>query len=310
MIKFFISLIVVFIVISIIVSILNKIGEYRSLTEKRPIRGENKQVNSAKLKSRTKDEILISMSRNIGIRPEDVKANFIRELHKKQLTARGTEKAIHMLNESLVTESLQLGLVPESTASALMREWAIEFLENQEYRNRVRTDSEVYDDFKYEHGLHGKSNSEVMETIMSSDELMSLLIRERAGRTTPAERFRLKAIDLMVYEKDYISAIEVIDKGLTINDFDTIPYLYLLKSKCNMELINYQAALDNINKAIQINKQKFPDDFSSIYRFLKRRSEIKELLNDSVGSKQDKELSESFRKKSIETSDNTDDFPF
>ena len=108
----------------------------------------------------------------------------------------------------------------------------------------------------------------------------------------PAERYRVKAIK----EKDVNVAIQLINKGLELDEKETTPFLYDERAECYIKLKDYQKALEDVNLALNslINDTNY---FLFASRILGTRVKIRRLLNDNIGEAADKKLIEEYEDK-------------
>lgn len=172
---------------------------------------------------------------------------------------------------------------------------------------------------------HINNNPELAKIIQSGDkealikylqqnkDLAASMLADLANFSKPAEKYIRNAIDKIHDDEDFLGAIQIINEGLTLNDKKNEHFLFKLRAECQLELMNYNDALNDINKGIQSLKQNRPDDYYEFSTFLNYRAEIKQLLRDIEGAKQDRLLAEEYDQKyeaNKPESGDEDDVPF
>ncbi|MDM8162239.1 hypothetical protein QUH73_20665 [Labilibaculum sp. K2S] len=160
-------------------------------------------------------------------------------------------------------------------------------------------------------GVRTEGNTNLQDILRNNPDLMDSLMNNIASIENPAEEYRIKAIDKIYDDKDYIGAIQIINKGLEYKDRETKPFLYHLRAECQLNLQKNKEALIDMNEAIRLITKNLPDRYFTISEFLKERSEIKEKIGDISGAAQDEKIANEYYIKFEENKSEDDDgLPF
>jgi hypothetical protein len=208
------------------------------------VRHEENEKHDLQSNGRPQDkrESLIRMAKNLGCLPSNVKEEYITRLKELQLAAAQIKESLKMLDKRKHEEAKTFNIDPEDTVSAYMMEWTKEFLENKEYEYRPRTVQEVVEDFltenpEFEKVAKSQDMSGLQDFTRNNSDSVYALMENIELSDRPAEKYRRKAIDRMYKEKDYIGAIQLINKGLEFDEPQTEPFLYNLRANCHQKTL-------------------------------------------------------------------------
>lgn len=284
------------------------------------IEGSNKRYGPKRL-------LCLEKAREISVtqiaKQFDCQVNETKEFYFKKLRAVKLKNVLSVLEDNVFEkqkheQAVNFFILKDSTPSALLEEWTIEYIENKEYQYRKRTNLDIIKDIMALYPECGiilaMGNQELKGNYLDENpDMIDIIMNEFAHSDEPAERCRLKAIEVRWNDDDFKEAFRIIDLGLEFNDPYTEPFLYSLKVDCFEKLSNYTLALENMNKAIESIQKNLPDNFYQISCFYKTRSEIKDKLSDVIGAMQDREKAEIFDAKyeaNKTADDNNNDLPF
>lgn len=212
-------------------------------------------------------------------------------------------------------ESKIFNIDPAGTGAVYMEEWTKEYFKNKEYADRKRTKREVVEDLVTEipelaRILESGNISELHDFLDDNPDLLDSMVDDFAYADKPAEKYRRKAIDKMFDDKDYIGTIRLINKGLEFDEPETKPFLYELRADCSRKVLNYDDALSDMDKAIELILKNLPDRYYSISNFFLKRGNIKQELGNTAGANQDaKKASEYYAKYKVNKTDYDDELP-
>jgi hypothetical protein len=282
------------------------INATRDLKQKKPEGAINSERNNkidinVNSKSRIQDkrDTLNRLADNLGCSPSKVKENYFLELKNKNFSAAQIKQAILISNQKKYEESMVLNIHPEDTAFAFMEKWATEFFENRKYVDRKRTVKEMSEDFFVENpelNEIAKSGNEadIQDYLKNNPKLYKQYMEDFAYIDIPSERYRVKAIEKIFMEQDYIGAIELINEGLEIDDTENNPSFYELRADCKVKLLKYKKALKDLNKAYKLIKKLFPHNYLSLGDILNKRAKVKKELGNHSGSSKDKKKADEY----------------
>jgi len=258
---------------------------------------------STKSKSRETDkqESLMRIADKLNCSTSEVKDNFLIRFDQIELTEEKIKSIVKSLGNEIYEESKMFNIDPEDTTAALKREWFSEFRSKNEVSNSDKLYSKSLSGFIADNpeieGLLLKSGdmSELLDYVAKNKEdLMYSAVENIAFANEPAEKYRQRALKKMHPERDFIGAIEIINKGLTFDEAETEPFLYNLRADCQKELLNYQDALQDMNKAIESILRTLPERYCTIHGFFEERALIRELLGDFKGAFQDNKIADEY----------------
>ena len=253
----------------------------------------------------------------------DCQVNEAKEFYFKKLRTVKLKNVLSLLDDNVFDkqkheQAVNFYILKDSTPSALLEEWTIEYIENKEYANRKRTNLEVMQDIMALYPEYGKiimlGNEELEEKYLDDNPFMiEILLEEYTHYDEPAEKYRVKAIRESGEYDNFEESIRLINRGLEFNEPQTEPFLYSLRADYANRLFKYNDALKYMNKAIESMLINLPDNFYQISSFYKTRSEIKDILSDIIGAMEDREKADIFdaKYKANKTPDNNyNDLPF
>lgn len=258
---------------------------------------------------------LQQIANNFKCTPSDVKDFYFNILRtfKLEFVLNKIDEKVYQIPKHI--QSQKLYIKPEDTPAAFMEKWIIEYIENKEYSYRKRTKFEVMEDIMAlypEYGEVIKSGNKEREKkfIDNNPYIVEVIMEELADADNPAEKYRLRAFDTMSIDKNYSEAINLLNKGLEFDEPQTEPFIFELRAQCEEKLLNYNKALQDMTKAIELILKNLPDQYYEKSIFMKKRSEIKGKLGDIIGADRDRKLAEIFYAKYEATENHNDDLPF
>lgn len=264
------------------------------------------------LREQDKSESLSRMAKNMGCKIFDVRKNYIKELREQGLTPLIADEALGLLKEKKIEEAKVYNIHPDDTSSALMEKWTKEFFENKEYRDRKRTQQDIIEDYitenpKLEKILQSGDVSKVNKFFADNPDLLDSVKDSLSFVNKEPSRIYWEKAYKKSLDKEYFEAILLINKGLKFNDAKSESNLYLLRAECQLELSNYNDALNDTDKFIKSLSILSSDDYYSVGYGLQLRSRIKQRMGNEFGAIQDFEQAGKYYKKA----ENEDgDLPF
>jgi hypothetical protein len=263
---------------------------------------KNKKLNSnLKYQSGMNDKqtSLLRMAMNMQCSANEVKEYFINDLIKQELSVAEAKETIQIIRQKKIEESKVFNIEPEDTAAAYMEEWAKEFFENNkiDWKEHEIAENLLNVNPELARIINEENELELKNFLEENSSLLDSFIENLAYADEPAKRYRDKAIEKMYEQEDYADAIHLINKGLDSCDYQIAPTLYSMRAECNKKLLNFNDALNDINKAVRLISTNIPDNYYSISQFYRERAEIKVLLGDYNGARQDEEMGSTFHAK-------------
>ncbi len=257
---------------------------------------------SVKSKSREQDKIasLIRMASNNECKVGEVKKVFLDKLKSRNLIIKDIQEAIKMCKQNKYEESKVFKIDPDDTVSSFMEEWMTEYLACKEIIEQENVDiikKMIANNSDIEKFIKLNENNDFINHIENDAEASDEFIHNLAYANEPAEGYRQKAISKMYDEKDYISAIHLLKKGLEFDEPLTEPFLYELLAECHENLSNYNEALFALNKAIDTLIKTYPNRFQKISEFYERRVEIHYIMDNDFEAYLDREKVEKYNAK-------------
>lgn len=248
-----------------------------------------------------KKNSLIKIANTYGCRTSEAKYIYFDELRNISLTENMDKETIKMCRENKYNQSISLNIDPDDTPAAIMEGWTIEYFKNKEYSYRKRTRTDVMKDIMAIYPEYAKiimlMNKEIENKYLDENPFMlEVIMSELAYADEPAEKYRLKAINKMSKIDNYSEAIYLLNKGLEFDEPQTEPLIYKLKSEIAIKLSNYDEALFDMDKAIELLLKNHSTNYYDLYEFYKYRSEIKEKLSDIIGVNQDRKKADEYFK--------------
>jgi len=220
---------------------------------------------SQKTKENEKIETLNRLANNMDCLPNEVKEKFLAELNAEKTRPEECENLIKIFKEEKYKESQTFGIDIDNTIPAFFEKWTNEYLENKDYADRERTFDDVTTDLLYENPTLNKISKTgdinmITNYLDENNDVSMSFLRDMVYSDRPAENYRQKAIDKMYRGKDgFLVAIRLINKGLSLNELKTEPFLLSLRADCQFELGNFEEALNDMNKAIKSLNENRPE---------------------------------------------------
>lgn len=244
---------------------------------------------------REKVESLERMAKNHHCTLENLKETFFNTL-KDNFNLYELKLLIQTTDSKAIEESNYFHITRLNTVSQFMKIWTQEFINNKEFKDKIRTEKEILDDLLVEHpdlqAIIYNENKQKSCTDNIQDEALEIdvsleIIEDLLYMNKPAERYIRQIIDLQC-KNNHKEAIDLITKVLKLNDKENEPWLYNMRAESYNELTDNKKAVDDINKALSLKDEKDSEHAYHISQFYKLRSKIKYELGDSNGANTDK----------------------
>lgn len=229
-----------------------------------------------------KENSLLSLSEVYKCNPNQVKLKFFDELKNNKTTAIEAQNLIKEMGKKQYEESQLLNIEPNNTPSALKKEWLEEYIKEKVYADRKRETKEVIADHLSENpelakAVYNGNKSEIKKIIHEKPDLLNSYMENMVYAEKPAERYRIKAVNLVykinsptpTTQNEYLEAIQLINKGLEINEPETEPFLYALRAECYVKIGKSSNGIIDLNQAISFLKKVSPENYRQLAEFHK-----------------------------------------
>ena len=260
-------------------------------------------------------ESLERIARNMGVFAFRVKYHYVEGLMKQKVSLDNKKSILEILARKKQEEAKIFKINPEDTGAALMESWTIEYLNGLKVSEKPKSQRDEMRDIV-------SKNPEILAAIASGDEsLIQSALKNNPDallsiaksfdyEDKPAQKYLHRAIEQQGRKKDAFGAIKLINLGLSFHEPETAPFLYSLRAKCQLDLLNYEEALEDINQSIALLLRDFPENSYNASNFLNERAEIKSKLGNEKGAYYDRKLAEQYYAKFEAEESEDDDLPY
>ncbi len=183
----------------------------------------------------------------------EAKDYFLRELRLKKYDIPHLKTLINEFNSKIPAEANDLKLEYEFTPSFVLSKWVKEYINTGAFKDRIRTEAEVYSDFFDSNPELEKlyKNGKPIEEILSPDQLRELFT-ESIDSINPGLKYLEKAVEKVYKEKNYYDALLLINKGLSIEPKLVLERYYMIRATCYAKLEFIEEALQDLEKAKEL----------------------------------------------------------
>jgi len=255
----------------------------------------------------------------------DVQDVYYKKLDDSKPTKNELDLLLNIYSSSIFDQVKNNKCNPKNTVSGIVYDWTIKYSRINKIgctNLDVSYISELYDtnpsllieliDAK------NNNNEELYNKLLSNNRVfLDLAISKLADLSEEktsydADLLFKNALDKMYDSKDYINAIDIINKGIDLGDEKSTPDFYRLRSECNTKLNHFHDAMLDINDGINLIRKTDPGDFYKLSDFYEFRSQVNKFMDNNTEAKADLILAEEYKNHDLKTgnNDSEDDYPF
>jgi hypothetical protein len=133
-------------------------------------------------------------------------------------------------------------------------------------------------------GNQQKISEYLFENLDTAQSLLSSISR---SFKTECNNILDMVLDKIYDEKDFVGAIGLINQGLSLKENDFEVQWFKLRSECNLQLLNYFDAKNDINQAIKNLQDNLPIDYFGLSECYIKLADINILLKNFNEAKTD-----------------------
>lgn len=135
-------------------------------------------------REKDKNESLSRLAKNMGCSIDTVKASYLSTLRSQEIAASDYKSMMSVLENKKAEEGRFFRIHPDDTAVAFMEQWTREFFENEEYKNKAKSEAEINAEILTENDelrdliLSGGSAKDFEEYLGQNPDLLDSLVQK------------------------------------------------------------------------------------------------------------------------------------